>query len=231
MGAQPSDSPAGTFFPSTQLSWIEQQLAEEGGGRDEVNHHIMLVYAEPLERQVRRSRYRSLGAPAELVEGFFADRLEDPQFLRGWQHSGRRLRHWLRTGLDFFLKELAASSRRDARHCELSFEPADEEGPDLAVDRDFALSVVRRALQLARSELERQGHAAHYTIFYEHHAEGVPYAQLAARLGVGAERAQVMGRTGREAFRRALRLIVGRDCGRLEDVDGEVERLMEALER
>jgi hypothetical protein len=40
-----------------------------------------------------------------------------------------------------------------------------------------------------------------------------------------------MGRTGREAFRRALRLIVGRDCGRLEDVDGEIESLLEALER
>ena len=219
-----------SVFPSTAVSWIDEHLSEGEAGRAEINRHVMLVYATPLQRYLGRTPYRSLGEPADLVAGFFADRLERAEFLREWRGSGKRLRHWLCNALTFFLKESSRQRTRDARYRELAHEvPDGGPPPEDVLDRAFALSVIQVALAQTRESLEVQGCAQHYEIFHEHHARGIPYGQLARVRGLPAARAQVMGRTGREAFRRCLRRLVGRDCGRLEDVDGEVDALLESL--
>jgi hypothetical protein len=218
-------------FPSTALTWIDQHLDGGDAGRAEINRHLMDIYAVPLRRYLVRTPYRTLGDPADLVAGFFAERLARPRFLQEWRLSGKRLRYWLCNALVFFLKESAREGRRDARYRELAVDVPDESpSSGQALDREFALAVIRSALERTREHFEAKGSPQHFSMFHEHHADQRPYVELAAEHGVSPARAQVMARTGREVFRRALRDIVGRDCGRLEDVDAEIDVLLESLQ-
>ena len=64
-------------------------------------------YAGPLAVFVRGSSLARLGEPAEIVNGFFASRLSDAEFLRAWDRSGMRLRRWLMNGILFYGQGLA----------------------------------------------------------------------------------------------------------------------------
>ena len=63
-------------FPSTSLSWIDEQLGAGESGRAALNRHLMLVYSTPLERYLGRSRYRVLGDAADLVAEVDAARID-----------------------------------------------------------------------------------------------------------------------------------------------------------
>src|SRR5882672_12709738 len=93
-------------FPRTLGTWIGRKLQEGKAGRAEVNRHLMSVYAWPLQVYFRGSSDRWLGEPEDIVQGFFADRLDREEFLPGCQESGLRLRRWLMNGFCFYLKEL-----------------------------------------------------------------------------------------------------------------------------
>jgi DNA-directed RNA polymerase specialized sigma24 family protein len=217
-------------FPKTPRSWIEERLLEGEAGVSEVNQHLMRVYREPLEVVLRRTRWRALGDPGDLVRGFFADRLGRPGFLRGWRASEKRLRHWLWNALVFYLKEMARRRRRDGAHVELADElPAGDIPPDEALDRAFAVSLVRAALELSSENLAARGLESHFEVFREHEWNDVPYEELARRLGVTADRTRVMARTARDAFRRSLRGLLLRDGGTGAEVDREIASLLELL--
>ena len=69
-------------------------------------------YAGPLAVFVRGSSLARLGEPAEIVNGFFASRLSDAEFLRAWDRSGMRLRRWLMNGILFYGQGLARDGAR-----------------------------------------------------------------------------------------------------------------------
>jgi DNA-directed RNA polymerase specialized sigma24 family protein len=218
------------LFPTTLRTWIEERLEKGEPGQAEVNRHLMDVYARSLECYLRRTPWRELGDPADLVRGFFADRLGNPAFLQRWRASGKRLRHWLANGLVFYAKETARRRRRDRAIGELAEEScALDPSPELVLDRAFAASIVRAALDIARSDLEKRGLEQHFVVFHEHEWNDVSYGSLAARLGVTADRARVMARTARDAFRRAVRGLLARDGATAASVDREIESLLESL--
>lgn len=217
-------------FPQTARTWIEDHLVRGDAGQAEVNHHLMSVYADPLRAYLACTPYRSLGEADDLVEGFFADRLGRPAFLCDWRRSEKRLRHWLMNAFLFYLKETARGEGRQARLREISEElPDDSQAPGEALDRAFANSLVRAAMEQARESCLSRDFAVHFEVFREHHWNGVSYAELGARMKISPERARVMCRTARDAFRRALRSMLVRDGGQMGDVDREIDSLLEAL--
>lgn len=217
-------------FPQTARTWIEDHLALGDVGQAEVNHHLLSVYAEPLHAYLACTPYRALGEADDLVEGFFADRLARPNFLSDWRRSEKRLRHWLMNAFVFYLKETARGEGRQDRFGKINEDlPDDGLAPGEALDRAFATALVRRAMERAREDCTSRGFAVHFEIFHEHHWNDVPFAELGTRMDITPERARVMCRTAREAFRRALRGMLVRDGGQMGDVDREIDSLLEVL--
>jgi DNA-directed RNA polymerase specialized sigma24 family protein len=200
-------------------------------GQADVNHHLMSVYAEPLRAYLACTPYRSLGEPDDLVEGFFADRLGRPEFLSGWRRSEKRLRHWLMNAFVFYLKETVRGVNRQRRSYEISEEfPDDSQAPGEVLDRAFAMALVQTAMEQARESCRSRGLGDHFDVFREHYWNDVAYAELGTSMGVSPERARVMARTARDAFRRALRALLLRDGGQIGNVDGEIDSLLEVLQ-
>ena len=108
-------------FPSTHATWIAERVtqcfdgeanpAQARAARDALNDHVMRRYFEPLRAYAQGSGWRSLGESADLVNGFFASRLEQADYLLRWRDSGLPLRRWLMNGLLLHLHERAQIGR------------------------------------------------------------------------------------------------------------------------
>jgi DNA-directed RNA polymerase specialized sigma24 family protein len=221
-------------FPATMSDWINDRLVHGPEGRRDINRHIMTVYAWPLRVYFLGTRDRWLGEPDDVVQGFFADRLAKPQFFADWQSSGLRLRHWLINAFCFYLKELKRARLRGSApgasgevFDERENAPIDDQDPMDAVDRAYAVSVVREALRRAGLDCEAQGLAPHWAVFVGHFCQGHGYAELCQRLGLDPARGVVMARTAKKKFQIALHDILSRDL-HCTDVESEIRVLLGA---
>lgn len=216
-------------FPATQVSWIGRQLDTGDTGRLEVNRHIMQVYAKPLTYYFLGSRERWLGEPEELVNGFFADRLGQPDFLEKWRGSGKRLRDWLKNAFCFYMRErIRARHRGTAGGVPPAEEPATEDEAARAFDRALTQSMVRRALLAAEEQCAAEGLRKHWEVFERHQLLGQEYKSFARELGIEPARAVVMARTARNKFVAALRQVVAADAA-TPDVDDEIVSMLEDM--
>lgn len=217
------------LFPSTPESWIVRQLDEEGlDGRTAVNRNVMRIYSRPLRRYFDSTRDRWLDGGTEIVHGFFADRLERPEFFAAWQASGKPLRQWLKNAFSFYLKEERRKRRRERRV------PEPERLAERAVprpedefDRAYAQEIVREALESTHAACTEAGHELHWSLFHEHFYRGVPYRECAERHEITEEQAAVKARIGVRRFRRAVRRLLARDGFTSRHVDREIRALLE----
>ncbi len=215
-------------FPTTMHTWIDQQLADPDRGRANINRHVMEVYAWPLTIYFRGTRDRWLGEPEEIVQGFFADRLDRPDFLTGWRASGLLLRRWLMNAFCFYLAELRRKHRRDSHADEPDDVPAvDLTDPEGEMDRAFVVTIVRQAMNAALESCADAGLAEHWRIFVLHHYSGKSYQTIAANLSITPARAAVMSRTAGRKFKGALRELLNRDGATLDGIDDEIQSLLE----
>jgi len=86
-------------FPTTQATWIDEQIKGGDAGIARANEHLMPRYATPLRAYVLGSSLRTLDDADALVNGFFATRLALREYLEHWRASGLPLRRWLVNGL------------------------------------------------------------------------------------------------------------------------------------
>lgn len=215
-------------FPSTNRGWIGMQLAIGESGRSAVVQHVMSSYALPLERYLRGSSYRSAGEPAELVQGFFVDRVAQPGFFERWIGSEMKLRRWLMNGFLLYLREMARRNQRAP--LTLDSDPTDErDAAHRQFEREWGLALVDRALARARASCERKGQLVHWEILERHYLHDVPYATLIEEYGVSAKEAATMVRTAAAKLRRAFFDLLDRDGVPESEIDSEIARLMEAL--
>ena len=216
-------------FPDTVRTWIGEQLDQGTSGQNAVNQHLMAVYAEPLKIYLLGSSWRTMGDPDELVQGFFASRLDRSGFLTDWQASGLRLRRWLVNGFLFYMRETWRRHRRDgAASLSDAVEPTVEEQTD-AFDRAWARSLVHDACDEAASACAASGQQAHWDLFIQHTLMGRSFADLAQEQEVTAAQATVMARTAMHKLRRAVRARIARDGGPEVGVDREIRALLEVL--
>jgi DNA-directed RNA polymerase specialized sigma24 family protein len=216
-------------LPATPRSWTQDSVSAGDEGLALVNRHVMQVYYEPLAEFLEGTRHRTLGDPHELVASFLADRLARSDYFLEWARSGKRLRHWLWNGLVYSLREM---QRRDRRDSTADLPPnleCDGESVERALDRAFARSVVRTAIEAARQRCAQKGFAEHFEVFHTHEWKGVRYAEIARDHDIDVQRARVMSRTGRDAFRAAIRRVLLRDGASHETLDDEIAKLLESL--
>ena len=195
----PRDVPV-DHFPSTHATWIDAQLtiaersraagdpAGETNAVAALRRHLMERYHGALRAYVRGSSMRAIGDADELVAGFFAERVGEPEFLRGWRASGKPLRRWMMNGISFWARGVARDRGRELGRSggAAGPEPIDERDAVRAFDAEWALSMVN---------------TAHARV----HAD---YESIAAELGVSrqdcANAVRRVGARVRDALREAL---------------------------
>ena len=107
--------PAEDAFPTTDATWMHQQLDRDEEARRALRSVVMARYFEPLRIYVKGSSYRGLGESAELVSAFFVSRFARDDYLDAWRASGMPLRRWLINGLILSMREEVRRRRRAAR--------------------------------------------------------------------------------------------------------------------
>lgn len=222
-------------FPRTPRTVMLEAIAD--GRSHELAAELMRLYAHPLEIYFMATSFRSLGAPSDIVAGFFCSRLSQPNWLVDWKarHEIDRipLRRWLLNSLNFYLHE---EHRRQQRH-ELPLEAVGllpvsgvaRETPERQFEREASRSIVREALERTRDACIDCGQPVHLEVFMRHFIGQEPYETLAPALGMSATQCAGMSRTVASKFRRAIGGILVRDGADPADLDREIERLMEAL--
>lgn len=215
-------------FPATRREWLASQSLSGRTGRRLANAFVMELYAPALEAYLRGSRWRSAGEPRDLVHGYFASRLGREDFFERWLASGLRFRRWLVNGMLFHLREATRGRRPPAI---IDDEDAVAPEPD-AVDRfeqEWARGIVRAACERASAECMLADRWIHWRLFIRHTVDGIPYATLAAELGIEPERAPGLARTAANALRRSIHELLIQDGVPPEDVAVETDRLLMAL--
>lgn len=221
-------------FPSTQYMWIRDHLGGGPEAQDRLVQWAMSVYAKPLQTYAKATglAHSSQLESDELVNGFLASVLSREDYLKDWIGSGLRLRQWFRNGLHFHAKTMRRAQART--HTFDEREVAEISVPDDAdrlLDHAWATAIVEQACDAVRVELAKAGKHGHWDIFWQHHVDGVPYAQVVAQLGGSLTEAQAASRAFEVAsrLRERLAMLLIRDGAPSAEVSSELRSLMESV--
>jgi hypothetical protein len=224
-----------SLFPATLRTWLDEQIERGAAGRDDINHYIMSTYLWPLKMYLLNTSWRGQVEADDVIDGFFASRLDRADFFANWRASGKRLRHWLINGLHLHLKERwrdRTSALVDKRlvAAKIMDHSLVARDPVKNIDRWMAHAFVAQALSLARDSASQAGLEAHFDMFLRHHLHDESIFRLAQEHGVSEARAAVMVRTARRHFRRAVEEVLLRDGAPVERHEDEIAELLEAFQ-
>jgi DNA-directed RNA polymerase specialized sigma24 family protein len=112
-----------------------------------------------------------------------------------------------------------------------SFEPRDEETPDVAYDRGWALTVIARGRSRMREEFALAGQADRHAAFEAdlHDGGGPPYAETALQLGLSEPAVKSAVHKIRQRFGTLLRAEIARTLFDPSEVEDEIRYLLAAL--
>ncbi len=221
-------------FPTTQLTWILDRLAEGDRGAPTLREHLMERYREPLLIYVRGSTLRSLGEADELVHGFFAQFFSRADALNRWAESGTRLRRWMMNGLVLHARGLRRDASRnretgsvDALEGWAAGGPSAEEAYEAA----WARSLLSDAATAVQAELHAEGRSAAWEVFARHIIDGRPYAECCPPLGYTVDDGRTVTRMVSIRIRRTLRELLLQEGTPEADISAELRLLEGLLER
>jgi RNA polymerase sigma-70 factor (ECF subfamily) len=245
-GRDPPSGPAP--FPTTQWSRI---LAARQGDPAAIEARTAMAelcraYWYPLYAFIRR-RGHDPEAAQDLTQEFFA-RLLEADFLAGVDRAKGKFRAFLLAACTHFLanqRDFLRARKRGGGRRILSIDAGDAEGryhlepahrltPEALFTRRWALTVLALALDRLRDEHRAAG-AAQLERFEVLRATltgdcgRVPYADLAARLGLTEGAVQVAVHRLRRRYREVLRESIAATLEDPADVDDEIRDLFAAL--
>jgi len=214
-------------FPSTDRTDLAAMLAGAPEQRLAAVRLLLGRYADPLAVYARGSSLRTVADPIELVQGFLTDRLLRDDYLRKWLDSGMALRRWLINGLHLYAKE---TRRADQRHAQLdaAYDVHSQRVPE--AEAAWSRALLMNACDHVESELRRSGHDTAWEIFRRHFIDGRSYRELASEFDINAAAMAESSRRVSCLLREAVRLLLVREGVAPEDVEGELYRMLEALE-
>ena len=203
------------------------------------------TYWYPLYAYVRQRGYPPADAQ-DLTQEFFA-RLLEKKTLGAVTREKGRFRSFLLTALNHFLvdewKKTKAQKRGggqivslDAREAETRFghETADSVTPDILFEQNWALALLDSVYRRLQHEYEAEGRAALFDALkfsLTGERSSVPYAALAARLGMPENTVKVSVHRLRRRYRELLREEVANTVTTPEEIEEELRCLFRALAR
>lgn len=204
------------------------------------------AYWQPLYAWVRRQG-RSPHDAQDLTQAFF-ERLFEKDWLAPVRREKGRFRTFLLVALKRFLADewdKARAQKRGGGAVVLSLDtesaeglylsqPAAADAPDRAFEREWALTLLDRALARLRGEFEAAGKPGEYAVLKEYLTAdrgGIPYDALAQRLGTSPGAARVAVHRLRRRFRDLFRAEIAETVAREEDIEDELRQLLGTLGR
>lgn len=238
----PETAPGATFR-TTRWTQVRQAKAESPEGRRAL-HELCEAYYEPVAAFLR-CQLRDTDAARDLAHDFFATMLEGGAISRADQDRGR-FRSYLLGAVKHFLSHHHEAARRlkrggGAEQISLNDTEAGEArsvadasmlSPDAAFDRQWALTVLARALEALRDECAAEGRAEFFEgvkPWLTGEAAHGDQSALAASCGMNANALKVAVHRLKRRFRAVLKAEV---AGTLDDpgaVEDELRSLFAAL--
>jgi RNA polymerase sigma factor (sigma-70 family) len=203
------------------------------------------AYWYPLYAYVRRTGQSKENAE-DLTQAFFA-RLLEKNFLEAAEPERGRFRSFLLMALKRFMANEWDRERAQKRgggqiHVPLDTELAErkfqaetaigEVSPDRLYDRRWALTLLEQTMARLRAEFEHSGKAGEFDrlkIFLTADKHEIPYATVAAELGLGEGALRVAVHRLRKRYRELFREEIAHTLAEGENVDTELRHLLTVL--
>jgi len=226
------------MFPTTR--WTLVLASQEGAeNRRAALEQLFAIYWRPVYVCARRKGLDPARAE-DAVQGLFLQLLER-DFPARLDPAKGRLRGYLKAALDHYvinLHEKESALKRGGGQPVVPLETlaaerelaATPEAPEAAFDREWALTVMERALARLRSEYEagrRKGDVETVLRFFRPDA-APSYAEAAAACGMSVPQFKASLHRARARFRELLKEQVA-DTTDGADADKELEQLLQAL--
>ena len=203
--------------------------------RDEKQLGILIeAYWKPCYFYIRR-RGHPVEDSKDLTQGFFTDFLERDALAAVTRSKGR-FRSFLLACLDHYLAneyDRRKAKKRAGKALSLDFEGAEsqlaqarEESPERAYRRQWAMSIMERALDVLKKEM-----GPRFDALREFITAGQPgtVREVAERLGLTESNVKVIIHRSRRRYRDLLRAEVTRTLDNPKEADEELKELFEAL--
>jgi RNA polymerase sigma factor (sigma-70 family) len=234
------------FFAATH--WSVVLAARDGTSSQcrEALEELCRSYWYALYGYVRRRGYTHEDA-ADLTQEFFL-RLNAPNFLASVNSEKGKFRSFLLASLNHFLANewhRANTQKRggQARHVPIESEawenrhladPATPEGPASFFDKQWALTILERALDALRKELVASGRQAifdHLMKYLTDASAGKDYSDVAAQLQMKPGAVAVAVHRLRARYREIVRASVAQTVESEADMESEMSYLLSVLSR
>jgi RNA polymerase sigma factor (sigma-70 family) len=239
------DTAAGprTFQPTL---WTLVLRAKDPAAPDrrEALERLFVAYWKPLYVLLRREH--DAEAAQDLVQGFFAAFLEK-DYLKAVDRAKGSFRSFLRAALRHYVADVRDRERAQKRgggrpvlsldfaRAETEIARTPSEAPERAFERQWALEVLKRALQALRAEFGASGRLAEFETLHVYLSaggrEGLTHADLAKRLGTSESDVNNRVHRLRGRWRELIREEIRAYTETPEEADGELRDLFAAVGR
>ncbi|MBK9138425.1 MAG: sigma-70 family RNA polymerase sigma factor [Verrucomicrobia bacterium] len=241
----PTSTPSPDHFVQTRWTLVLRARGDSTEARRALGE-LCEAYWQPVFRFLQREG-RDTDTARELTQAFFARLLQRGDLGHADPNRGR-FRSYLLGAVKHFLADLRKHAAREKRCGGLSAEPiaappgeeatelplADpaSEVPDAWFDRQWALTVMERALNAVEAEFVAAGradHFAHFQPWLMGDAGAPAQAETARSLGMSESAVKVAVHRLRKRFRERLRAEVSQTLLEGETVDAELRYLIAAV--
>jgi RNA polymerase sigma factor (sigma-70 family) len=242
-----SETPAGAgqrTFVTTHWSVVLQAGSTQGLSAYEALSQLCEAYWFPLYAYVRRRGYSPEDAQ-DLTQEFFA-RLLAHNWIADADRNRGRFRTFLLTALNRFLSnewDRARAQKRGGTAPVVSFDTAVAEGrfqadagsgmtPDRQYDRQWAMTLLERALARLGTECQQGGKAAEFEVLSPYltaERGSIPYASLAAVLGGTEAAARQAVHRLRKRFREVFHDEIAQTVESPAETEDEIRYLLSTL--
>lgn len=227
-------------FAATRWTLVARANAGDSAGKIALSELCAGYYA-PVNAFLR-AEGRSEDAARELAHEFFA-RVLAGGALDGADATRGRFRSYLLGALKHFLSDQRVRANAQKRGGGIPFEPIDpgtEAGQSLPTvrdddrmfDRQWALTLIARALEIVGGELRDAGKTAHFETLKpwltgEH--TGLSVADAAQQLGASVGAVKVAVHRLRQRFRETVKAEIAQTVSGHAEVDDELRHLLSVL--
>ena len=202
-------------------------------------------YWYPLYAFIRRQGSTQEEA-RDLAQGYFLQFLEKG-FLKTVRPDAGRFRCFLLASVKHFLSNERDRERAlkrgggqspirlelDAAEGRYRMDPADAAlTPDRLFERQWAMTVLERAMSSLREEFARSGEASRFDrlkLYLTGEEPAVPYRQVAVELGLSESAVKVAVHRLRQRFGQALREVVAETVASPAEIDDEIRSMLASL--
>lgn len=232
-------------FDQTQWSVVLAAAGKKDLARAEQSlEKLCRVYWLPLYTFIRRQGESPHDAQ-DLTQEFFA-RLLAKDFLGSVDQTKGRFRSFLLASLKHFLSHQRDRARAQKRgggqtplsldfsdaETSLGLQPADEQTPDKAFEKRWALTLLEQALARLRQEYHERGRQEIFEQLKTTLTEGrsgVAYAELGARLGISEASVKMAVHRLRQRYREVIRAEIAETVAQQSEVEDELREVFRAL--